>query len=69
MYFESISDALTMAGHGPYVWASYGITLAVLAALVINPIQRQRSARRTIAAEVRRRNAAQPKETQDASKA
>lgn len=63
MYFESLSDALTMAGHGPYVWASYGITLAVLAALVINPIQRQRSALRAIAAEVRRRDAAKQKET------
>lgn len=35
--FESLSDFLNMAGHGPYVWASYGVTFIVLVALVLQP--------------------------------
>jgi len=40
--FESLIDFATMGGHGPYVWASYGITAAALAALVILPSMKQR---------------------------
>ena len=34
MYFESLAAALAMDGHGPYVWAAYGLTLTVIAVLV-----------------------------------
>ena len=32
--FESLSDLWSMSGHGPYVWAAYGITFAGLAILI-----------------------------------
>ncbi len=41
--FDSVSDLLAMAGHGPYVWAAYGITLVSLLYLVITPLRRRRS--------------------------
>jgi len=42
MYFDSFQALLHMDGHGPYVWAAYGITLSVMLALVWTPIKRQR---------------------------
>jgi heme exporter protein D len=30
MYFESLGALLDMAGHGPYVWSSYGLFVALL---------------------------------------
>lgn len=35
MAFESITALLTMGGHGPYVWTSYGAFLLVLSVLVV----------------------------------
>lgn len=40
--FESIQDMLMMSGHGPFVWASYAITLAAVLWLLISPLMRQR---------------------------
>lgn len=36
--FESIGDFIAMSGHGPFVWAAYAITLAVLIFLLVNPV-------------------------------
>lgn len=41
--FENISAFLTMSGHGPYVWACYGITWASLIYLALSPILRRKS--------------------------
>jgi heme exporter protein D len=30
MYFESFDGFWHMAGHGPYVWSSYGLFVALL---------------------------------------
>ena len=30
MQFDSISEAITMGGHGAYVWSAYAITLVVV---------------------------------------
>lgn len=54
MYFETVQDALAMAGHGQYVWAAYGITLLVLAYLVSSPLRRQRILLRELRGELRR---------------
>ncbi|MCR8921694.1 heme exporter protein CcmD [Dasania sp. GY-MA-18] len=43
MYFENLAALLTMDGHGPYVWAAYGMTALVLILLIINPLLRKRS--------------------------
>ncbi len=42
MYFDSFSALLAMDGHGPFVWAAYGITTFVLVSLVVNPLLRKR---------------------------
>ena len=44
MYFESLNAAWEMAGHGPFVWGAYGITLLVIAGLILIPHQRARQA-------------------------
>lgn len=36
--FDSVSDFLMMAGHGPYVWACYGVGLLALGYLALTPI-------------------------------
>lgn len=40
--FDSLQDFFQMSGHGPYVWACYGITFVVLLYLVVRPIRRRR---------------------------
>lgn len=41
MYFDSFAELVYMAGHGPYVWMSYGISLAVLLGLYIQPLHKK----------------------------
>lgn len=41
-YFEDFSAFIAMGGHGPYVWSSYGVTLVVLAWLLVRPLGRKR---------------------------
>lgn len=69
--FENFASFLAMNGHGPFVWFSYGVTIAVMAALVLVPVlrqqkmreafrrqQRQEEARRRASAERRTRSEA-----------
>lgn len=42
MYFDSLGELWSMAGHGPYVWTAYAIVLLVIVALVRDPIARRR---------------------------
>ena len=56
--FESLAAFMSMNGHGPYVWVSYAITVAVLVFLLVNPllqrkafIQQQQKLQRLAAAE------------------
>ncbi|MFK8041705.1 heme exporter protein CcmD [Congregibacter sp.] len=55
MYFDSVSAALAMDGHGPYVWAAYGLSLAVIAMLIMAPVLRKRRLLRELRGEYRRR--------------
>lgn len=59
MYFQTVDAAFAMAGHGPYVWGAYGLTLLVLTLMIVVPIRRAAVMRRAIKAELRRRRAAQ----------
>lgn len=43
MSFSSFGEFIAMGGHGPYVWAAYGISLLVLVINLWLPL----SARRT----------------------
>lgn len=40
--FDTLIEFLWMDGHGPYVWASYVVTAASLALLVIQPYVKKR---------------------------
>ncbi len=40
--FDTINDWFVMAGHGPYVWGSYGVTLVVLLYLVVSPLRKRK---------------------------
>ena len=56
LQFDSWAAFIAMNGHGPYVWAAYGITFACLAALVWIPIaQKRRFIREHHAQQVRMR--------------
>lgn len=48
--FNSLIDFLNMAGHGPYVWASYAITTIALVTLVVYPLMQKKQ----IIAQIRR---------------
>ena len=41
--FHSITEFLTMGGHGTYVWSAYGMALLVLVGLVAQPLRRRRA--------------------------
>lgn len=43
MYFDSLSAALQMDGHGIYVWSAYAITAVVLAIVLILPLRREKA--------------------------
>jgi len=48
VYFESWSDLWNMAGHGPYVWASYAAFTLVLGAMIIAPLWRLAALKRRL---------------------
>lgn len=54
MYFDSIGALLQMDGHGIYVWAAYGITLAVIVFILLSPARRKKHFLRQLAGELRR---------------
>ena len=55
MYFDSLSAAMTMGGHGGYVWSAYAITFAVLGIVILRPILSSRRLRRDIRSELARK--------------
>ena len=55
MYFDSVEAALSMAGHGGYVWSAYTISLLVVALILLAPRRRQRKFLRRLAGEQKRR--------------
>lgn len=57
MYFDSLSAAITMGGHGGYVWSAYAITFAVLGVVILRPILSSRRLRRDIRSELARKAA------------
>ena len=43
MAFETFTDFLAMGKHGPFVWASYGISLLIIVANIVAPLQRKKA--------------------------
>lgn len=62
MYFDSVTAALTMDGHGAFVWSAYGITFLVLIVMLLQPLLRGRRLARAIQSEQRRQAADLPVE-------
>lgn len=54
MIFTSMDQLLHMGGHGPYVWASYLVTMAAMVALVVLPLVGRRRVLRDIARRTQR---------------
>lgn len=65
MYFDSIEAAITMAGHGGFVWSAYAITLVVLALLLLAPRRRQARYLRELAGELKRQQVSPKAVTED----
>lgn len=42
MYFENLTDLVTMDGHGVFVWSVYAIVLAVLLLMSMAPLVKKR---------------------------
>ena len=59
MYFDSISAALHMEGHGAFVWSAYLISLLVVALMILAPRARERKLIGHLKAQ-HRRQAGQP---------
>ena len=38
MYFDSVADALTMGGHGVFVWGAYGISFVIIFFVLLRPV-------------------------------
>ena len=55
MYFESVTAAMQMDGHGIYVWVAYGMTAALLFGLVWTPSRRLRQRKRWVVLDAQRR--------------
>ncbi len=53
--FENFDAFIAMGGHGPYVWAAYGLSLTIMVWLALAPLRRQRA----LLAELRQRLQAQ----------
>lgn len=50
MYFDSWQAVIAMDGHGPFVWAAYALTAAVVIAMVVAPLRRRRRLLRELGA-------------------
>ncbi|MCA0901277.1 heme exporter protein CcmD [Microbulbifer agarilyticus] len=55
--FDSLASFFAMDGHGPYVWASYGMVVLVLVVLAVTPVFRQRKLRRELQQQLRQEEA------------
>ena len=64
MYFDSFSAALSMDGHGVFVWTAYAVTIVVLLFLLLAPGRRQRRLLRQLAGELKRSDSG-PNSTQE----
>jgi heme exporter protein D len=60
MYFDSLSAALQMDGHGAFVWSAYFITLLVVSCLVIVPMRKEKRIIRQIQGTLKRQNRDKP---------
>lgn len=65
MYFESLSAALAMEGHGMYVWSAYFICVLVIVAILVRPWRRQRKFLQNKSGELKRQQRGPSSLTED----
>ena len=53
MYFDSWEAFVSMGGHGPFVWAAYGVTLLTMLLLVSQPSRQLKALKKSAAHEAR----------------
>lgn len=61
MAFDTLNDFFAMGGHAIYVWTSWGLTLALLAGLVMHAFRERRQLMRELRRQVRREERRQPR--------
>ena len=54
MAFESFAGFLAMGTHGPYVWAAYGLSIAIIVWNVLQPLLSRRRWLREQVAQLKR---------------
>jgi heme exporter protein D len=54
MAFETFADFIAMGKHGPFVWSAYGISLIIILANIIAPIQRKKALLNEIKRKIKR---------------
>ena len=54
MYFDSVQSALSMDGHGSFVWVAYLVTLLIISAILLLPTLRRRRLLHRVATELAR---------------
>lgn len=59
MQFDSFASAMAMDGHGPYVWAAYGVTFLVLLILQRLGVRKERQVLKRVSDIQRRRFASE----------
>ncbi|MCG8613130.1 MAG: heme exporter protein CcmD [Pseudomonadales bacterium] len=59
MEFASLSEFLEMGGHGPYVWASYAVTIVIMIANIVSPILKRKAIIKKQAQKLRRERLSQ----------
>lgn len=56
MQFETMSEFITMDGHGLYVWLSYGIGLSIIIGNLVLPLFKRKELIKSLARRLRREN-------------
>jgi heme exporter protein D len=54
LYFDSVAAAISMDGHGAFVWSAYFITSVAVAFMMISPRIKERRLLRQLAGDIRR---------------
>ena len=54
MAFESFADFIAMGKHGPFVWSAYGISLLIIVANIVAPMQRKKALMTEIKRKIKR---------------
>ncbi|AFP29974.1 MULTISPECIES: heme exporter protein CcmD [Marinobacter] len=69
MAFDSFGAFLAMEGHGPYVWASYGVFFVLMAVLMVGSYRRRNAVLQSCRQHAGSRSSRAPKPDSDTAPA